>query len=235
MKSSIKYSIIMPYYNRASQLEKTLESFCDLYKDRNDFEVLLIEDSKNHANTIYHAAFWKIVQSFKSKFNIYVLESTFNLLSPVRAFNYGVSQAEGQFVILTNPECLHSVDVLKGFDEEFARNEDCYVVCGCQALKQNGSFDMWYQHSSHRNVCLHFCTALSRTLFKLLEGFPVEFDGGYCFDDDAFREKVKRAGIPFVLRDDLLVTHQWHIKERPAHWRELWLRNKNLYTQMFSE
>lgn len=235
MKSGIKYSIVMPYYNRASQLGNTLSSFCALYAERNDFEILLVEDAKNSSSMNMHNAFWSVVNVYKQKLNIRVLENTYNSVSPVLAFNYGVSQAVGSFVVLTNPECMHSVDVLKGFDDEFEKNEDCYVVCGCEARKQNGAFDMWYQHSVHRNVCLHFCTAISRTLFMLLHGFPPEFDGGYCFDDDAFRERVKRAGIPFVLRDDLLVIHQWHSKERPANWRSLWIRNKELYTQMFGE
>lgn len=235
MRSGIKYSIVMPYHNRAQQLRNTFDSFCRFYSNRNDFEVLLIEDMKDHTSPQLHEAFEGVYQEFKDRIRVHVLEEVFNSLSPVLALNYGVSQARGSFIILTNPECLHEVNILAGLDEEFTKNEDCYVVCACRAVKADGRFDMWYQHSLHRNVCLHFCTAISRVLFKLLQGFPTEFDGGYCFDDDAFRERVKEAGIPFVLRDDLLVTHQWHSKERPRNWPALWERNKMIYKRMFSK
>ena len=43
----MKYSIIMPYYDRRYQLKKTLESFCIFYSYRQDYEVVLVEDGKN--------------------------------------------------------------------------------------------------------------------------------------------------------------------------------------------
>jgi len=43
-------------------------------------------------------------------------------------------------------------------------------------------------------------------------GFDDRYADGIAYDDNAFRDRVARAGIPFAVRDDILVLHQWHDK-----------------------
>ena len=43
----IKYSIILPYYNRKQLLTTTLLSFEKFYKSREDIEIIIIDDGSN--------------------------------------------------------------------------------------------------------------------------------------------------------------------------------------------
>jgi len=231
----IKYSFIMPYYDRHVQLGKTLNTFWALYGSRTDYEIILIEDAKNAGNVTLHRNFVNTLMHFRTRINVRSMDFPKVGYNPAPLINFGVSYAKGTYIVLTNPECYHTVDILSGFDKAFAEDSDCYIVCGCKSLTQHGTFHMWYQHSQYRNNCLHFCTAISRALFNLIGGFPSQFGDGYAFDDDAFRELLISKEIRFVLRDDLLVIHQHHSKIRPANWHTLWKKNKQLYETMFNK
>lgn len=227
----IKYSILMPYYNRHIQLVETLQSF-QQYK-RDDFEVILIEDDKNVQNAVYHQLLLKIIHQFNT-IKITHLRHLEASISPVTMFNMAAKVAKGQYLILTSPECRHEVDILSGLDIEFDNNIKSYVICACQSLNKNDSFHMWYQHSIHRNAKYHFCSAISRSSYFLIGGFDEQYKDGYCFDDDDFRDTIKKEGIPFVERDDLFVSHQAHDKGyRPINWEVLWNKNKKIYESKF--
>jgi len=131
--------------------------------------------------------------------------------------------AEGEFVIMTNPECAHVTDILSGFDEELAKNKNVYVVAACAnggvQTKVPDSFEgftyaqsKWYQHSVHYNRCLNWCTVLSKENYIKVGGFNEEFDNGLGRADVQFAKMVRKA-VPFVLRDDLICVHQAHSRE----------------------
>ena len=136
-------------------------------------------------------------------------------------------------MILTSPECLHRVDILSGLDREFEEDPNYYVVCACESLKANGTFQMWYQHSRFRNKQYHFCSALSKEFYNSVKGFPEEFNEGYAYEDDAFRAVLIQAGIKFKICDDLLTTHQWHKSMTPPNCEYLLEKNRNLFRSMF--
>jgi hypothetical protein len=135
--------------------------------------------------------------------------------------NHGVDVARGQYVVLTNPECFHKVDVLSGFDEEFAKhNGSVYVVCGCVSVdgypENTPTFEsfkyrelQWFQHTQHAPRDLCFCAAMAKSVFIHLGGFNEEFDKGVGRADVEFTQRV-RGNLNIVRRDDLLVLHQNH-------------------------
>ena len=43
----IKYTFVMPYYRRGVQFYNTLASLRYYYGDRNDWDIVIVEDSKN--------------------------------------------------------------------------------------------------------------------------------------------------------------------------------------------
>jgi GT2 family glycosyltransferase len=233
----MKYSIIMPHWERAELLRHTLQSFAFHYAGRNDWEVVIVEDSKNTDNVR------EVVALFVGMPIVVVRTGRDDGYNPATAFNVGVNAARGQYVVLTNPECLHFTPVLQQLDTLFAEQPHVYVVCACESIKDSGDFKrpdtfkyrhhMWYQHTQHRNECLHFCTALRRDLFLGFDGFDERYSEGIAYEDNSFRDRVKRAGIPFVVRDDIVVLHQWHDKisgivPRQLD-RELRSRNRQLY------
>ena len=221
----MKYSIILPYYDRLPQLLNTLASFSVLYKDRNDYEVIIVEDKKQ--TDLMRKDLQLNLWSF-AKIKITCINSQAEkAYNPATAYNEGAKAAQGEYFILSSPECKHNVNILKALDKEFTK--DVYVVCACLSLKEDGNFHMWYQHSVHRDLRYHFCSAISKENYFKIDGFDERYTKGYGYDDNSFRDKVINAGIPFSIRDDLLVIHQHHKKVRPKNYKQLLQRNKQLY------
>ncbi len=222
----MKYSFILPYYDRAPQLKETLTSFYYLYGNRKDWEVVIIEDYKNKQNLKLHNELFNVISNFD--INIKLINGPTEIsYSPVKLYNLGVKYAQGKFIIISNPECSHVTNILQGFDEELEFNENAYVICACKAIKRN-KFHMWYQHTKYRDKKYHFCTCLSKTNYESVGGFDERFSKGYCFDDDAFIARIQsNPNIEIITRDDLLVIHQEHKKIIPN--KKLWLRNQKIY------
>lgn len=223
----MKYSILMPYHNRLPQLQETLRSLRTWYGDRNDWEVILAVDGKSAEQIpLERALAWNA-----EGLPVVRKRCLPQKCSPVRLYNIAARIACGEFFIITNPECLHSTNVLQGLDRIFADRPEVYAVCACVAQKADGSFLQWYQHSLKRNARLHFCSALSRENFFKAGGFDERYAEGYCWDDNDFRDSIEAAGIPTVVRDDLLVSHQHHEKVRPGNWKALWDHNRRVYEE----
>lgn len=216
----IKYSIIMPYYKKSRELRITLDSFISLYSGRDDYEIIVVEDYKNAKDIEENKTLINLICHYESTLNIVhcnpMIDNGYN---PAKLFNVGAKFAKGYIIVLTNPECSHTVDILGGLDKEF-NNEagyDHYVVCGCRNVEVLEGWDSskieelkWYQHSKYRNKNYHFCSAISLKNYESLGGFDENFSKGIAYDDDDFVDSVVDAGITITQRDDLLVHHINH-------------------------
>jgi hypothetical protein len=236
MSSNCKYSILMPYHKRSQQLESTLKSFHHHYQSRNDYEVIIIEDRKNYGDYNEHSALLSILHQYKDvRCRVILRES--DSCNPASAFNQGAALALGQYLIITNPECVHQVDILGELDKQFEENPYCYVVCSCLAIKDThirmsricDVKGVWYQHSVHRNALCHFCSVISAQQFKSIDGFDEEYDKGMCFEDDDFRNTIQQAGIEIIPMDNLVTVHLSHSKSKPPNYLKLYLVNKAYY------
>jgi len=229
----MKYSILIPYYKRALQLQSTLKSFDHFYRDRKDVEIILIIDNKNNNQDMENLS--TVLDVFKHLSIIRVSGTQMESFSPASNYNIGAKRADGEFLILTNPEAMHAVDIMKGVDEELEKSKDNYIVCSCLSVTSKyipveklGSVDgKWYQHSNYRNTGCHFCSIISRENYKKIGGFSEEFSVGVGFDDDDFRNKVKQAGITFIYRDDLVTLHLFH--EQASSDMDKFRHNQSLY------
>jgi len=230
----MKYSILMPYYKRAEQLKATLESFEHFYKNRKDYEIILVVDVKCYSMDNKNILV-PLVHTFKN-LNIKCIAGTVEeSYSPSTNYNIGANFSNGEFIVLTNPENMHTVNILQGLDDEFEKSKDSYVVCSCLSVQEKylplenvGRVKgQWYQHSIHRNIGAHFCSAISRNNYFKIGGFSEEFSAGIGYDDDDFRNKVQKSGIPFVYRDDLMTLHLFH--EQASKDMNLFYRNNKLY------
>jgi len=229
----VKYSVIMPYHNRAAQLKNTLHAFRDWYSGRNDYEVIVVEDPKNLLDRALHSELVSILTEYPWTRLVSFESAPFYNPSPL--YNKGAEASAGRYLLLTNPECRHVSDVFGGLDEEFDQGDNCYVICACRAMDQRRNFWRWYQHSVHRNACYHFCSAISRFNYWRAGGFDERFRDGYGYEDNAFRDRVRKLGVPFITRDDLIVEHQWHVKVRPPNYREALRKNRILYEEEYGK
>lgn len=238
----MKVSIVMAYYNRKSQLFKTLKTI-ELSKYINETEIIIVDDgSPIDANITEYI----LLSSFP---NLDIKVTTIKIedrkwVNPCVPFNIGFSKATGDIVILQNPECLHLGDIV----EHAVLNvqEDNYITYGCYSINQhttnivnsvfsqNKSIDAiksvitpynkvgpsgnngWYNHTIHRPYAFHFTSAISMKNLSRLGGFDERYADGYRWDDNEFVERIRRMGLKILILDENspISVHQWHSSER---------------------
>jgi len=242
-----KYSIVFPYYKRSSQLHNSLISFQHHYKDRNDYEVIVVEDIKNYNNAEEHEKLLKVLKFYTQNadkvVNIKLIKSSFeNCYNPAPLFNLGVKNASGEYLIITNPEIFHKDNILSACDDILSKYDDHYIVFSCLNVdeypKSVSDFDeftfkpkMWYQHLKYRNALFHFCSCLSKRQYEEIGGFDEIYSLGIAYDDDDFRETINKAGIQFIATDSFLTLHQDHgsVFDKLPDYEKRLNRNKALY------
>ena len=127
MNDIIKYSIIVPVYNRPEEIKELLETITEqTYKK--DFEVLIIEDGSTISSK-------EIVDNFKDIINIKYHYK--NNSGPGDSRNYGMRVAEGNYFIILDSDCLLPKDYLKNVDDFLQKN---YVDCFGGADAATNSF-----------------------------------------------------------------------------------------------
>jgi len=219
----MKYSFIIPYYNRPS-LYTTLMSFSHFYSSRSDYEILILEDKKTVNDLEQHAILLEILQAHSSLPIVHMEMNYDNYSCPYSTMNHGVDVAKGEFVFLTGPEIMHLVDVLKGLDEEFAKDKTTYINCSCFLNKVDDRLQSmeghlppthpysvkWYQHTECANRMLNFSTCMSKENFISMNGFNENYDAGIGRGDVDFAKRARLNGIEFICRDDLVTCHIAH-------------------------
>lgn len=236
----MKYSIIMPYFDRLAQLERTLISFGHHYHSRADYEIIVIEDRKNAdgLNEMLGRFIHLPLRWFR-------MQAEGDTYTPSSLYNEGARIARGRYLVLTNPECLHLTDVLSGCDRILLNESDqVYIMCACRhgtrcVIGPSGFESLtyragpWYQHSREKNKLLNFCSIIPAALYHDIGGFDEAFDSGYAYADDDFRDRVMAVARRVVVSDDLVVLHQEHRKfntyVNSAEYRSRIERNKQLY------
>ena len=214
----MKYSIIVPFYNKSS-FYNTMLSYEHHYGKRDDTEVVIVEDAKTSEEDSNNLA--TIISKWKDVLNIKHVKAENPGYMGGRTFNIGVLLAAGEFVLLNSPECFHVTNILAGLDEEYDTLTHKYVICACQNVVYEGwaeSFEAfqptakceWYQHSQYNNRRLHFCSSMTRMNYLGIGGIDENYSDGQYFDDDDFLKKIIQVRIPIKLRDDLLSYHIAH-------------------------
>lgn len=224
--TDIKYSILIPYNDRLNLLSATLDSFIKHnYDKRTDLEIIIVEDYKNQVNTTGHKQLKDILHHYSHLFYIKHLERPEEYINdPSPHFNMAAKSAAGEYLVITNPECLHITNILEQLDNMIKVFPRHYIICACQ------SDTGWYQHSVHRNTKLHWCSIIHRDHYALVNGFDEAFSKGVAFQDNDFLTQIQTHNIPIITSDNLIVYHQAHAEEPYVKTRlQKWHKNHNLY------
>jgi GT2 family glycosyltransferase len=251
----MKISIVTAYINRRELFIHTLKTIAK--SKHTDFEFIVVDDGSDPAerleDLILTFPFLKIIR-LEKKDKWY--------MNPCIPFNLGIAQATGDAIILQNPECLHTTDILTYVNQHIS--DDVYLSFAAYATDELTSelvrrkinmlgfpiwFNMlpqkpfskgmgWYNHSKFRPVGYHFCGAISKSNMNKLGGFDERYAPGYAFDDDELVCRIKRLGIEFRFVDKYPVIHQHHGKgynPDPITLRRALERNKALFEQTKKE
>lgn len=240
----MKISVVMAYYNRKNLLLNTLKSISE--SKCKDFEVIVVDDASDDDNRLED------------------LVNEFNFLNLIRLepedkwyknscipFNKGFKKASGDVVIIQNPECFHTGDIMTYVQENL--KEDDYFVFACFSLDkqhtlmmnsnldsyksivynqknaQHGGFG-WYNHSIYNPVGYHFASAINKKKLDLLNGFDERYAMGCNYDDVEFAYRVKKI-CNFTFVDDLIVLHQNHYDGNKIE-KKNYTINKDLYNDV---
>ena len=108
----MKYSLIIPVYNRPDEVDELLESLC--HQTHKDFEVLVIEDgSQNKCE--------EVVQRYLSCLDVRYFYKENSGPSPSR--NYGAERSRGEFLLILDSDCVLPPGYIQAIDEELARRD----------------------------------------------------------------------------------------------------------------
>lgn len=224
-------SIVTAYYNRKQQFLKTLETISK--SSIKDFEFIVVDDGSDVAHllddVVIKYPFIKLIRIEKQ--NKWYINS-------VVPFNIGIKAAKGDIIILQNPECLHTKDILSyvtnHITEENCLSMACYsideastqiinnyeidlfafVTTTASITKSGGFKNTWFNHSVINPTGHHFCMALTKKNIQELGGFDERFAHGVAYDDSDLVRRIKRKNLKLVIVDDFPVIHQWHTRER---------------------
>ena len=215
-------SIVMAYFNRISQLRYTLHT---IEQSRvRDYEIIIVEDfcDPKHYLSSIHAEFPKLpIQLIRMMDRM----PKKDYCNPCIPYNIGLRAAQGDKILLQNPECAHMGDVLDHLESHAA--DDVYLSYHCYAatkeetriLQSGEPMPMfthkkarWYNHEVERPYAYHFAAGMTRNTLCELNGFDERFAQGFDMDDVDLVHRVVKMGLKLQFVAEPWVVHQYHAK-----------------------
>lgn len=239
-----KVSVIMTYFNRQAQLEKTLRSIGE--SALKDIEVIIIDDLSDEEIKRPEAEFpVKIIR---------ITEKTWT--NPEPAYNKGLIEAlnnNPDIIIIQNAECYHVGDVLLYATRV---TDESYISFSCFSIDRETTFRQhdinevirnnnraatqtgecaWYNHPEFRPVGYDFCVAMTKKTIITLNGYDERFSDGIAYGDDYLIARARMLGLKIEIPVNPFVVHQWHYTNN-AHPKtaELITKNSNLLNELLS-
>ncbi len=220
-----KIGIVMTYYNRQYQLNKTLETIKQ--QVHNDISVVVVDDRSDNEIVLPDCDFEiKVIRIGDEK----------QWNNPEPAYNRGIlhiiENTDSEIIILQNAECYHVGNVLE--HALVNTNTGNYITYGCYSIDEantfNPSFDAlsfikasgndrtvvrdktngWYNHPVHRPVAYEFCSAMHRSNMLKLNGYDERFSLGLGYGDTFLLHRINLLKLNVVITASPIVVHQWH-------------------------
>ena len=106
----MKYSVIVPVYNRPDEVDELLESLCS--QTFKDFEVVIVEDGSKITCKDVCDKYANILD-----LQYYYKENS----GPGQSRNYGVERAKGDYVLIVDSDAVAPAGYLQAIDDELRR------------------------------------------------------------------------------------------------------------------
>ena len=106
----MKYSVIVPVYNRPDEVDELLESLCS--QTLKDFEVVIVEDGSKITCKDVCDKYANILD-----LQYYYKENS----GPGQSRNYGVERAKGDYVLIVDSDAVAPAGYLQAIDDELSR------------------------------------------------------------------------------------------------------------------
>ena len=128
--------------------------------------------------------------------------------NPSKALNIGVRNAKYNNIIITSPEVKPRPDVLEKLSQVLDQNVICRVWDEDEA---NKVYSVLVQEGYRdQTPAMYFLAMFIKSDVEKINGWDENFMDGYAYEDNDFGERWERAELPFIVRDDIEGTHQYH-------------------------
>lgn len=107
----MKYSIIVPVFNRPDEVDELLQSLCE--QTVKDFEVLIIEDGSSKDCK-------SVTEKYDEKLDVKYFKKPNS--GPGQSRNYGAERANGDFLIVLDSDVVLPNDYLMAVEDELSKN-----------------------------------------------------------------------------------------------------------------
>ena len=107
----MKYSIIVPVFNRPDEVDELLQSLCE--QTVKDFEVLIIEDGSSKDCK-------SVTEKYDEKLDVKYFKKPNS--GPGQSRNYGAERANGDFLIVLDSDVVLPNDFLMAVEDELSKN-----------------------------------------------------------------------------------------------------------------
>jgi len=241
--------IVMPYYDRQLQLNRTLHTMSDSAYD--NFSVIIVDDCSPQAVVTGDRLFKTSVIRLNNKI-------TTNA-API--YNIGIQEAlyqKADVIIIQSPECYHVGDVISraskvrgneylSFGSFRLDAKTTFQKHDIEALikvpfdypdKDPGTYgcNMWYNHPQYLPNGFYWCAALTADNMIKLNGLDESFSFGYGQEDGYFVNQTKIMGLEMTITERPFVVHQWHTQKQYSEGMgELVMRNQMIYARLMLE
>ena len=160
----MKYSFIIPVFNRPDEVDELLESLTK--QSLKDFEVVVVEDGSSVKCD-------NVVKAYENRLNIkYFLKAN---SGPGQTRNYGVDRAEGEYVLILDSDVVLPTDYLQAVDAEL-RRQPCDAFGGPD--RAHSSFSLMQKAINYAMTSFFTTGGIRGGKKKLDKFYPRSFNMG---------------------------------------------------------
>jgi glycosyltransferase involved in cell wall biosynthesis len=179
MLNSARVSIILPYFERPEVLAITLRSFQALYSD-SQIEIVIVDDGSH----------LEMKPRFPAEFTLPTkLVTILNKdgINPCVPINIGVTEASGEFILLSSPEIVHTESIFPALGNHEVREHECifFNVFALTDFDLNSSLITSGSHTSFMKIYRDIELGLDRNLGR--DGYSWSNSYGSWYSHPVYR------------------------------------------------
>jgi glycosyltransferase involved in cell wall biosynthesis len=210
----MRFSILIPTYNRTESLLQVLNSINNQEFSKNRFEVIIIDDggTDNAGN---------MVEKFKNTNNLNIKYFLKNHEGPAAARNFGIEKAEGEIILFTGDDAIFGQNMLEKHDRVHHRQKNVAVL-GFTEWNPSLEISDFMRYIAPFGVQFHYHTIKDVNdagwdhLYTINASVPRSLIGDSRFDtrfiyaafeDHDFCLALTKKGMKVVFEKDAVVYH----------------------------
>ena len=209
----MRFSIIIPVYNRLEEVKELLQSAEELDFERNAFEFLFVDDGSSDG-------FGEFIQSYRSKTGLQIRAIFQANKGPAQARNNGMASNSSEYMLFIDSDCILPPQWLREIEKGIIENKfeafggpDTFHPSFSPLLKAiNYSMTSFIgtggirgnKKSVEKFYPRSFNMGISREVFEKIGGMRLRYYG----EDTDFSARIIEAGFKTGLISDAFVYHK---------------------------